>query len=99
MGFSSPFRSLPPSETFGAPRAQHSPYSANRAPFHQAFSVNVSNCYDPQNHLELDQSTKLHHLFNHILTVTKVTSFKLLLFLEAKNSYTYKLFSVVTWTI
>jgi len=43
VGFSSLFQPLPLFKPFGVPQAQHSPYSVNRAPLHQALSVNVNN--------------------------------------------------------
>ena len=43
MGFPSLFQPLPLFKPFGVPQAQHSPYSGNRAPLHQALSVNVNN--------------------------------------------------------
>ena len=70
MGFPSLFQPLPLFKPFGVPQAQRSPYSVNRAPLHQALSVNVNNHYGPPNRLLSDQSAKLHHLSKHIRTVT-----------------------------
>lgn len=74
---------------FRTPPAQASPYSANGTPFPPTLSANVSNYYDPQNHLESDHCTKLYH--KHIRKVTKLMIF----FPQKPRIHIHKLFSVV----